>query len=105
MEEAANLSGEVGRRGGAARWGGEDGEANLGGKVRQGSCKDWWQSHCCRQNQYMVSCVRLCARQKLVCVCARAPEDAGADGIDNNLSIPLWKLVDALVEISNIGNN
>ncbi len=30
---------------------------------------------------------------------ARAPVDAGADGIDNNLSIPLWKQVDALVEM------
>ena len=30
---------------------------------------------------------------------ARAPVDAGADEIDKNLSIPLWKLDDALVEI------
>jgi hypothetical protein len=30
---------------------------------------------------------------------ARAPADAGADQIDNNLSIPLRKLVDALVEM------
>ncbi len=36
---------------------------------------------------------------------AREPVDVGADRIDNNLSIPLWKLVDVLVEISNIGNH
>ncbi len=36
---------------------------------------------------------------------AREPVDVGAERIDNNLSIQLWKLVDALVEISTIGNH
>ncbi len=40
-------------------------------------------------------CARICAAR----VRARAPVDAGADGIDNNLSIPLSKQVDALVEM------
>ena len=31
---------------------------------------------------------------------ARAPVDAGADEIDNDVSIPLWKQVEALVERS-----
>ncbi len=35
---------------------------------------------------------RVCARRQLVRVRARTPADAGADRIDNNLSIPLWKL-------------
>jgi hypothetical protein len=39
------------------------------------------------------------ARWQSVLVRACAPADAGADRIDNNLSIPLWKLVDALVEM------
>ncbi len=53
---------------------------------------------------------RVCARKRMLVhegalaisarVRARAPVDTGADEIDNNVSIPLWKQVEALVEIS-----
>ncbi len=37
------------------------------------------------------------ARKRAPAISTRAPVDAGADRIDNKLSIPLWRLVDALV--------
>jgi hypothetical protein len=40
---------------------------------------------------------RALARRQLVGARARAPADAGTDRIDNNLSLKLLKLVDALV--------
>ncbi len=45
------------------------------------------------------------ARTRAPAISAREPVDVGAERIDNNLSIQLWKLVGALVEISNIGNH
>jgi hypothetical protein len=58
---AVRLGGEVRRR-----WGGE-GEAARG-KRRRGSCEEWWQSHCCRQNQYMVNSL---APDRNECACTR----------------------------------
>ncbi len=91
-----------------AKWGGEDGEANLGGEVGRrggnggkGAARNGGkvtQAAAGKINTSSAACARARTR-------ARAPEDAGADRIDNNLSIPFWKLVDALVEFSNIGNH
>ncbi len=115
-------------RGEAARWSGEDGKANLGGEVGQRGgaammerlilvarwgCEVGAEA---RELQGMVAKSLLQAKpihgqlrahpQAISArTCARAPVDAGADGIDNNLSTPLKKLVDALVEISKIGNH
>ncbi len=111
----------MGRRGGAARWGGgEDGEANRGGEVglRGGAASlgcetNTWSAHARRQRESVCASecactraralagggARVCARWQSVRMRARAPADASADRIDNNLSIQLWKLVDALVEM------
>ena len=73
----------------AVRWGGEDGEANLGGEEwrcgvaasggGEGAARKGRKGHC-RQNQYMVSsmapdgneCACTCTRVCIECWCARA---------------------------------
>ncbi len=86
----ANLGGEVGRRGGAARWGSEVGRR--GGSGEEGAAARELQGMVAKLRQQAKPIhgqLRLCvrARRQLVRARARAraPEDAGTDGIDNNL--------------------
>jgi hypothetical protein len=105
-----NLCGEVGRRGGAARWSGRWGSevGRRGGSGEEGAAERELQEMVAKSRQQAKPIHgQLRARARALAISARARAHLKMLAL-TGFTITCkyhWKLVDALVEISNIGNH